>query len=437
MSRPFRTALALCASLLLAAPVAAQPADTLLTVEEAIEAALARNYAIRIARNEARIAGNNYARGAAGYLPRVGLSAQQSGSGLLSVGADAPAGLGGANQFQADATASVRVFDGGVRAATYARLEALADVGRRAALGIAEGTLADVLADYYDVARQAQQQTVLRAAVALSEERLRITELRRDLGSASELEVRRARVDLNADRAALLRQEVDLVETRATLHQELGGVGRPDFTAVEPIVLRPNLDVAALRADVIARNRTLATVRAQETAARADRRAVRSEWWPAVDVVVGYLFNDLTAELGLPATRTGGFTYGLGLSFDVFEGFNRRRRLENAGLRVLNAELALTDTETALVTRFETTHLRYRNALDLLALEEENRTLAAANVEVALAQFRLGTVSSLELREVQRALTDAESRLVAARYAAKTAEIELLALSGRLLAEEG
>ncbi|GBD02369.1 hypothetical protein HRbin18_02110 [bacterium HR18] len=66
----------------------------------------------------------------------------------------------------------------------------------------------------------------------------------------------------------------------------------------------------------------------------------------------------------------------------------------------------------------------------MVQLEQENLEAARLNVEVALEQFRLGTITSVELREVQQALLQAEERLVSARYEAKAAEIRLRQLAG-------
>jgi len=44
----------------------------------------------------------------------------------------------------------------------------------------------------------------------------------------------------------------------------------------------------------------------------------------------------------------------------------------------------------------------------------------------------LGTINSIELREVQRTLISAESRLIQAQFEAKLAETELQRISGQL-----
>jgi outer membrane protein TolC len=69
----------------------------------------------------------------------------------------------------------------------------------------------------------------------------------------------------------------------------------------------------------------------------------------------------------------------------------------------------------------------------LINLEEENLTYAQKSLDIALERFELGTINFIELREAQRTFISAQSRLITARYQAKSAEVELLRLSGQLI----
>jgi outer membrane protein TolC len=131
-------------------------------------------------------------------------------------------------------------------------------------------------------------------------------------------------------------------------------------------------------------------------------------------------------------SRSYDLTYGLTLSFDVFDGLNRRRRLENAAVRQRTAELAVEDVRTQLTADLTSAFTNYRNRLELVALERENLDATSANVDIALERFELGEITSVELREVQEQLIQAESRLLAAQFEAKQAEVTLLQLSGQL-----
>jgi len=148
---------------------------------------------------------------------------------------------------------------------------------------------------------------------------------------------------------------------------------------------------------------------------------------------VGYGYARSESESGfLQSSRSYDLTYGLTLSFDVFDGLNRRRRLENAAVRQRTAELVVEDVRTQLTTDLTSAFTNYQNRLELVALERENLDATSANVEIALERFELGEITSVELREVQEQLIQAESRLLAAQFEAKQAEVTLLQLSGQL-----
>jgi outer membrane protein TolC len=409
------------------------PPDTLplLSLAEVTTRVLEQNPTVVIARLEREIADNDASLGNANFLPTVSLTATQRR--LASFGGTTQIDRSSDYSLDLAAGARVTVFEGLARVARYRRLQTLAEARRWDAEATAEAVLADAYITYFDIARQQDQLLVLREAVALSEERLQIATRRRDVGAASDLEVRRALVDLNADRAVLLRQQNTLARSKAVLNQLLDRTDAA-FRVTDSVAVDTTLALAALEADALDAP-DLRAARASEEAAALDRTAVRREIWPRVDLTAGYVFDTVTDPIGLTPGQAGGFTYGLTATFDLFDGFERRRRLGNAALRERQQALVVDQTRTALLTALESTFAVYERSLLLVALEEANAEAARQNVTVALERFRLGVRTSLELREVQRALTDAQSRLVAAVFEAKQAEVELLALSGRLLPE--
>ncbi len=436
--------LALTAALLVALPTTAQtlpdslrtptvaPDTTLplLTVDEAARRVLGQNPRIAIARLDADLAENDASLGNADFLPSLSLTATQRRSATGSTAT----GTFRRDPYTLDAaaTARVTVFEGLARVSRYRRLQALARAEAFSTEALTESLLADALVTYYDVAAQQQQLLVRLDAVALSEERLRIAEGRRDVGVASELEVRRAVVDLNADRAALLRQQTALARAKTNLNQLLNQTTGTDYRVTTTVAVDTTLAFGVLRGAALDRAPDVLAARTDETAAALDLEAVRREFWPRIDLTAGYAFSDATRYLLAPA-QTAGFTYGLTATFDVFDGNDRRRRAENARLRQLQRQQATEQTTTATLTALTSAYALYTQSLALVALEEENVDVAQQNAFVALERFRLGVSTSLELREVQRALIDAQSRRVTARFEAKAAEVDLLALSGLLL----
>jgi len=159
---------------------------------------------------------------------------------------------------------------------------------------------------------------------------------------------------------------------------------------------------------------------------------LRAERWPQLDLIAGYTYTNLHSESGfMQESRTFDFSYGLSLSLTLFDGWNRRRRIENARLNYQANQVQLEQVQRSIETALAQQYAAYQRYLELITLEQDNLEAARLNVEVALEQFRLGTISSVELREVQQALLQAEERLVNARYEAKVAEIRLRQLAGQ------
>ena len=409
-------------------------AQSLLTLEEAVGTALERNYTIRISRNDARSAANDYSLGNAGFLPSVSLSAQQSRRTFgRDSGNEAGPVFGSVNTVDLGMNLSTTLFDGFGQFATYQWLESQMDLAELRADQTTETTVAGVVISYYDLVRQQQQIEVFEEAVEISQERVEIAQMRNDLGSASELEVRQARVDLNADRATLLRQRVSLTNAKAEFNRLLASDAGLDYIVADTIHVLRNLSIDDLRESTAHSNKTLAVVRESEESALLARREIRSEWFPTLDLTAGYAFNDLSQEIGVIASRPPGLSYGLTATVDLFDGFNRRRRRENADLQVRSAELALADAQIAVESQLENSYQNFQFSLELIDLERENMGLAQLNLDVALERFRLGTITSVELRDVQSALTNAESRFITAQYEAARAQTELLQLSGLLV----
>jgi len=422
---------------LLAPPVEAQqvpvapPDDTLplLTLDEVIRLVLSQNPTLAIARLEQEVADLQASPGAAGFLPSVNLSAAQRR-------VPTPAGRTDFPNSTLDVTASGRmtVFEGLARFSRLARLRTLAEVQELDTQALALALLAQAQIVYFDIAGQQERLVVLREAVALSEERMRIASGRRDVGAASDLEVNRALVDLNADRATLLRQEAALAQAKTRLNQLLNRPEATPFRSEDEIVVDPTLSLDDLRAEALAESPDLRAEVLAERAAELQESAVRREFWPRVDLNLGYAFGDLPDPL-FPASQRDGLSYGLTATFDIFDGFDRSRRLQTSQLRRQQQTLSTDRARTALLAGLESAFALYERSLALIDLEEANVEAARQNAVVALERFRLGASTSIELREVQRALIDAESRLLAARFEAKAAEVDLRALTGQIAVE--
>ncbi|MDP2114665.1 MAG: TolC family protein [Bacteroidota bacterium] len=125
--------------------------------------------------------------------------------------------------------------------------------------------------------------------------------------------------------------------------------------------------------------------------------------------------------------------YGLVLGMDIYNGNNRRREKTNALIEVETRVYRFQEVEQDVKAELLTVYNAYQNNLRLVKMEGQNLEVARENLEIALERYRLGALSGLELREVQKSLLDAEERLISVKFQTKLAEISLLQISGKIM----
>lgn len=418
-------------------------AQDTLSVEEALSIGMENNYSIRIAGNESKIAENNYTLGNAGFLPSLSATGSRSYSIQDSKQEFAQGGIPNSttenaksNSINASAALSLTIFDGLRMFTTYEKLKDLQALGEQQFRLTLENSVASIVSAYYNIIRQQKIYDVLQNTVEVSEQRIRIAETRKDLGSGSEYDLLQARADLNADKAAVIRQEVQLNDAKILLNEILARDINTEFAVMQTIPVEKELEYSDLLQKAMQDNKQLAVARINQQVARLEIRELQGERLPEVDLNAGYSFNRNESGAGfIELNQSDGFNYGLTARLNIFDGFNTGRQIENAKIRHKNRELALQDQELQVEAGLSAEFKNYLNSLQLVKLESENLIYAEQSLEIALERFKLGTINSIELREVQRTLISAESRLIQAQFEAKLAETELQRISGTLTRE--
>ncbi len=419
---------------------ASQP---LLTLDEAVRIALEKNYSIRLARNAGTIADNNAnglkGLGAAGMLPNV------NASGSLSDSRDNVRQyfFSGTSQERTGArtdrsNASVQLtwtlFDGLQMFALRDRFTTLQKQTDMALRQSVENTIAQVMTGYFTVVEQSVLLAAQRTALGLSRERLTIAMAKANLGSSSELDAQNARVDYNADSAAYLRQEAVLLNAKTAFLQVLGDMklyADAPFRTDDSIAIVQSITLAEAQERLSTRNAALRSASMDNTLAQIAVRQAESFHYPTLSASATYSYSGLDAETGVIQTsQSNGLNVGITAQVNIFNGFNIQRQIENAQVGALSAELQYQDLETRLRSSLQQTYRSFQNSKTLVQLERDNVKIAHTAANVALEKFRLGSMSSLDLRLVQQNYILAESRLITALANAKRAEIEIRRITG-------
>ncbi|PWN07733.1 TolC family protein [Rhodohalobacter mucosus] len=410
----------------------------ILTLEDAIRLGVENNYGIQISRNLQTQAGNNFSLGNAGFLPALEATANRresiEDSQFESAGGDSQTNNGArSTSSSAGINLNWTLFDGLRMFAAYDRLETLRDISDETLRLDVENLITDVAMTYFNIIRITEQIRVLENNIEVSLERIQIEETKVEIGSGSEYDLLQAQTDLNADRAALIREENTLTEAKILMNRLLSRDPESDFEVSGDVRVNRLLSREELYNKLMSDNAELSVARMQQEVSRLELKEIRGERYPQILLSSGYTYSRNENDGGFfRLNETTGFSVGLTARINLFNGFDTNRRVQNAQINNKNAELALESQKLALESDFLARYRAYQNSIELVDLEEQNLNNAGETLSIAIERFRLGTISSLEFREAQRTFVAAESRLANAKYDAKVAEAELLRLSGEI-----
>jgi len=254
-----------------------------------------------------------------------------------------------------------------------------------------------------------------RTTLAEAQANLEAAEERRRVGVATIADVLQARTAASQSQLDLQSTEGTLLTTRGALALALGLPANLPYdvdTTAAIVPVAPLADsVDALIGSALNGRPDLAAARSEAEAARAGIGEVRANLLPSLN---------LSATTGLtyaPTIPNGANSYNvaLGLSIPIFNGFSRQYDLRQAQYAA-DAASARTETLRQQVVfqvfssyyTLQTSTRRVRTAEDLLASAEQSN-------EVALARYKAGVGTVLDLLAAQRALATARAQRVDAR----------------------
>ena len=416
-------------------------AQRIYELNDCIRTGLERNYSLLITRNTEKVAKNNFTPGNAGFLPTVSLTSRHGGTfndinqkltdGTKEISSDIFN-----TTSSAGVTIGMTIFEGFNVLTTYKKLGELKNIGELNTQLEIENLIADIVSGYYNYIQQVQLFKNLEYAVTLSKERLRIDEDRYLLGSSSKLQVLQSRVYLNADSSRLSRQGEVVRAAQIRLNEMMAVDNLADSFASKDtsININPDLIYSKLLEETLLKNTSLQIAARNKIISEYDYRLIASRSYPYLNLSSGYSYSFNTySSSSLRNQGTSGLNYGLTLGMNLFDGFNQLRSLRNSSIEIDNKELRYREIEQGVKADMLTIYSAYSNYLRLVTLEEQNLQTATENLFIAMERYKLGSLSGIDLREVQKSLLDARESLLSVQYQTKLAEISLLLISGRIM----
>jgi outer membrane protein len=419
-----------------------------LSLEQAVETGLRNSYQIEIAERNQEIAANNNDWGQAGRYPTVSLSlnnrngynAQRNPASFLeeftSVRGAAIGGL--------DVT--WLLFDGGRVKLTKEQLAKL-EMQSEGELAIAlENTIQNIMLAYYQAQIQQEQLNVLAEVLQLSGDRVAYQELRKEYGQASTFDLLQTQDAYLNDSSNFLLQLNNVAASMRNLNLAMGvdDISKT-YELTDAITFEaPEYDPNALQEQLLSNNNQLANLFINRDLAQINTDLQRTALSPTVSLNTGATYEQSILYSGITNPRTGeafgsvganNFNYYLNFSatYNLFDGGNRKRAVENAQLQEINVQNSIDDLQRNLLTQLQNTLATYNSQKQVVAITESLVENARRNLEIGEERFRGGLINSFDYRTIQLSYINASQSQLNAYFNLKNTELELMRLVGALV----
>ncbi len=424
--------------------------EDLLSREEAVTLALAHNFGIKVVRNQVEIARNNKSILNSGYLPTLtGTAAadyNEDNSNIEFPGqlnddgsprADLSIDNAEAQRYNSALTVNYTLFDGLGRLYTFRQLREIYHLSELQARETIENTILQLFSVYFEVARLTENENVLKEALAISTDRITRAEYAFDYGQNTQLDILNAQVDVTNDSINLLGTQLQLKNTKRDLNVILNNHLQKVFTVDTLVQFIPKLQLEEMISQAGRNNVAILQTERNLAINDYDIKVSKSGYLPRIGLngSYGWNLNQSAASAFFPGTNSETWNFGLGASliWNLFDGGGTTVRVKNAKITYENQELLKAQVAVEVNRDILNALDIFENRLTIYRIQEQNVITNQNNFDRSKEQFQLGRVSSLEFRQAQINLLNAQTNKNLAKYDAKLAELQLLQLTGQLL----
>ncbi|APY01061.1 outer membrane protein TolC [Lacinutrix venerupis] len=418
-------------------------AQTILTQNEAVKLALENNYDIQIANNAVEVAENNSNILNTGFLPTVVGNAGatynlDNNESTFSDGRVTTLNGAESSRYNASIDLNYTIFDGLGRRYNYKSLKEEYQLSELQARETIESTIIQLFSVYYNVAQLSENVSALEETLKVSKDRLVRAEYQFEYGQNTKLGVLNAEVDIVNDSINIINAVQDLKNGKRDLNVVLGNVLQNEFKVETEINFALEFQKDSLFEKAKTRNIALLQTEKNIAISQLGIKSGQSAYLPTIGLVGSYGWNksENNAVSFVAGSVNTGLSAGLNLTWNIFDGGSTITRVRNAKVNLETQKLQKENILISITRDFNNVWAEYKNKLEIYNLQENNINTAQSNFDRTQEKFKIGQVNSIEFRQAQLNLLNAELSRNQAKYAAKLAELDLLQLSGELLNTE-
>ena len=416
-----------------------------LSLEQAIALSLANNQEIKIQQRQVDLAENERFPANAGLLPTLSL-------------------VGNANFQNNDTDAVIRTFtdfpptldisDGAAATTTYSAVVQLdyallggfsgkyryqllsdqRDMAYHQQQVVINQTILTVTELFLEIAKLQNQEELLVKSVAIGEQRLSRIEDQFSFGQITGMIVLKAKTDLNRDRSSLDQLLLSQNNLKRNLNYWIGIDAETDYRVTAAYTPPAPVSRKAIESAVLTGNPEIQLSKMGIQVAAHQYKLTTAQRMPTVNAFANYgYFNQSNDLQQLAEIRTLGYTVGIGLRYDLFTGGRTHRKIQSAKMSQEISQLRQTQTSERVLAEALKEHHNLVVLMDQLQRENQNINTFREGYTRTEERFFNGKASSIDLRDAQNALLNAEIILGNLQADIMKSSLRLEALKGTIV----
>ena len=309
----------------------------------------------------------------------------------------------------------------------YAAAKKAANVVTMNTLNVRGGVVQAVGTQYLAALADEAQIANAQALVTADEEVLRQATESHDAGVGTNLDVIRARVQLQTEQQALVRDENTFAKDKIALNRLIGLPADQELKLTDTV---PYADLAELpleeaKALAYERRKDLLALEAQLEVAQRARKAVKYEHMPSL------AFNGYYGVLGeTHGLYHGVFTAQGVLKIPIFEEGRFRGETEVATAQEIGLQHQIESLRVTIDAQIRASRLDVEASAELVKVARSNVELATQELSDTRDRFAAGVDDNLPVVRAQATLADAQSRLIATEFQFNQAKLALARNTG-------
>lgn len=405
-----------------------------LSLSQAIEIGLEKNYSLKVVRQSEKIADLNNTWGNAGQYPKLEFNIRSNNKKDYNETDDYRQ-----NIITPSIDLSWTLFDGFAVRIRKDKFNDLATLSKGNTIVAVESQIELIILAYYKALMEQERLEVSKSIKELSEDRYGNEKVASELGTKGSYELLLAKNAYLEDKSNYLTQTVNYNNTVRDLNFLLGVEESKQYVFTDAFMTNvSDFRLADLLDKMFANNNNLKNRYMQEAIQKRDIEMARSNYYPRISLSTGVQGSKYNQKFDVAPkidTKSHNVYANLSLNYLIFNGNANRRAVQIAKIEEEISKIQTADLKHSLTNTLAQNFELYELRKELFDLAEENKLATEVNMQLSKEKYEAGSINSFNYRDVQISYQNASLARLSAIFNLIQSKTTLVRMTGGILSE--